>query len=297
MSQSILSFPERGQWGDAKWPGNCSGYVYQSLFTQLNVRSFADPMVGSGTSVEVARSMGIEAFGFDLHSGFSVLRDSILAAVGRPVDFVFSHPPYGDMIKYSGHVYGDTPHADDLSHCDEVTFLERLHVALLNQREATRGGGVYGMLIGDMRRNGQYHSYQAEMIARLPKCELRAVLIKAQHNVTSGKRDYRLRFPRIMHEYILLWERPTRPMAFIDAVREMVVAWRARLDSTWRTVVHHCMVQLGGQASLTDLYAYVAKCAEEKLANNPHWKAKVRQVLNTNTTVFLALGRGRWALA
>jgi hypothetical protein len=30
-------------------------------------------MVGSGTSVEVARELGIEAYGLDLHSGFTIL--------------------------------------------------------------------------------------------------------------------------------------------------------------------------------------------------------------------------------
>ena len=68
---SILSFPERGPWGKSSWRGNCSGHVYKSLFEQLRPGTFVDPMVGSGTSVEVAREMGIQAFGLDLHSGFN----------------------------------------------------------------------------------------------------------------------------------------------------------------------------------------------------------------------------------
>jgi hypothetical protein len=69
---SILSFPDRGHWGNAGYRGNCSGYVYQQLFTVLRPRVFIDPMVGSGTSVEVAREMGTEAYGLDLHSGFNI---------------------------------------------------------------------------------------------------------------------------------------------------------------------------------------------------------------------------------
>lgn len=42
---------------------------------------------------------------------------------------------------------------------------------------------------------------------RMPKKELQAVLIKQQHNVASGGRDYPLRLPRIMHEYVILWQR------------------------------------------------------------------------------------------
>ena len=117
---SIYSYPERGKWGSSKWRGNCSGFFYLDLFKQLRPKSFIDPMVGSGTSVEVASEMGIEAWGLDLHSGFNVLRDSILGCVGRQVDLTFSHLPYGTMIKYSGEVWGDQPHPDDLSRCISV---------------------------------------------------------------------------------------------------------------------------------------------------------------------------------
>jgi hypothetical protein len=51
-------------------------------------------MVSGGTSVEVAREMGIEAHGLDLHSGFNILTQHILEAVGNPSDLVLSHPPY-----------------------------------------------------------------------------------------------------------------------------------------------------------------------------------------------------------
>jgi hypothetical protein len=41
----------------------------------------------------------------------------------------------------------------------------------------------------------------------MPKKELAAVLIKQQHNIASKGRDYPLRLPRIMHEYVVLWQR------------------------------------------------------------------------------------------
>ena len=94
---SILSYPDRGKWGQSSWRGNCSGHIYQELFTRLQPGVFVDPMVGSGTSVEVAREMGIEAYGFDLHNGFNAIRDSILQKVGKPADLIFSHSPYGAM--------------------------------------------------------------------------------------------------------------------------------------------------------------------------------------------------------
>lgn len=206
---SILSFPERGPWGNARYRGNCSGHVYKQIFEWLRPRVFTDPMVGSGTSVEVAREMGIEAYGFDLHSGFNVLKDSILEMVGNPSDLVLSHPPYHDCVVYSGSVWGREPHSDDLSRCaTEQEFIEKLHRAVANQRTATRLAGFYGVIIGDVRKGGRYFSFQAEIIARMPKAELRSVLIKVQRNVGSNVTRYApMRLPRIMHEYIVLWER------------------------------------------------------------------------------------------
>lgn len=112
---SVMSYPERGPWGSSKWRGNCSGHVYKDLFERLQPRVFVDPMVGSGTSVEVAKEMGIESYGLDLHQGFNAIRDSILLAVGKPADLCLSHPPYGGMILYSGNVWGNAPNPDDLS--------------------------------------------------------------------------------------------------------------------------------------------------------------------------------------
>jgi hypothetical protein len=208
---SILSFPERGPWGQASYRGNCSGHVYRSLFETLRPRVFVDPMVGGGTSVEVARDMGIEAYGLDLHSGFNILKQRILDVVGKPSDLVFSHPPYHDIIVYSGNIWGEEPHPDDLSRCaSEEEFLDKLTLALRNQRNATKPGGYFGALVGDVRRRGRYFSYQADLITRMPRTELKAVLIKAQHNITSDARTYRLELPRITHEYVLLWQRPHR---------------------------------------------------------------------------------------
>ncbi|ADR37725.1 hypothetical protein Ocepr_2277 (plasmid) [Oceanithermus profundus DSM 14977] len=295
METSISSHPERGPWGNPRWRGNASGYFYKDLFEALGPKTFVDPMVGSGTSVEVAREMGIEAVGLDLHSGFNILRDSILEIVGRPADLVFSHPPYHDMIVYSGEVWGDEPHPDDLSRAGSVEeFADKLHQAVLNQRTATKPGGHYGVLIGDLRRQGRYYSFQAELIARLPTDELAAVLVKVQHNVSSNARNYRLRYPRIMHEYALLWRKQDR--STYQVIGAMAFPQKRRLEGTWRALVRQAMVEHGGEAALADLYRTLEEGAPERVRNNPHWKAKVRQVLQRHGD-FRPLARGVWALA
>ena len=57
------------------------------------------------------------------------------------------------------------------------------------------------------RMRGSYSSYPADLIVRRPKKELQAVLIKQQHKVASNAKNYPLRLPRIMHEYVILWQR------------------------------------------------------------------------------------------
>lgn len=295
---SIMSFPERGPWGKSSWRGNCSGYVYKELFERLNPKVFVDPMMGSGTSIEVAREMGIEAYGLDLHQGFNVLSDSILQKVGKEADLCVSHPPYGSMIQYSGRggMWGDKPHPADLSHCTSTEdFHEKLQLCLLNQREATKAGGVYGTLIGDLRKDGQYISYQAQCISRMPSDELASIIIKTQHNTVSGRKSYgKMVYPLIEHEYLILWKKRDYPIFVF--LKKVATEAQARLTGTWRNVVRQSMMTLGGTADLAKLYAAVEGSCD-KVAANPHWKDKIRQVLNTNPDHFKPVERGVWALA
>lgn len=296
---SILSFPDRGKWGNPRWRGNASGHVYKALFEQFNPKVFVDPMVGSGTSVEVAKEMGIEAHGLDLHSGFNALRQSILEAVGKPADLCVSHPPYLGIVRYSGTVWGSEPHPDDLSHAASIEdFMDKLQVVLLNQRHATKGGGIYGCLIGDVRSQGKYYSLQAELIARLPRNELRSILIKTQHNCVSDAKQYAsMRFPRILHEYLLLFETPRIESSWLGTLAQVAHEAQRRLNGTWKSVVWGALAQLGGQANLDDLYAVVADKAPERLAANTHWREKIRQTLQLHADTFGSEERGIWKLA
>lgn len=300
MITSVLSFPDRGKWGNNRWRGNCSGWVYHHLFTEVRrPKLFVDPCVGGGTSVEVANELQITAVGLDLHSGFNLLKDSLLDAVGQPADMVVSHFPYHDMIVYSGDVWGQ-PHPDDLSRCVSVEdFIEKSHLALVNQREATAPGGLYGTIIGDLRRQGAYYSFQSEFIARMPGNELKAVLIKAQHNVQSDQKNYgRMGMPKIMHEYVILWEKPARvQVSLLSTLAQMANQANNRLQSTWRVVVKEALVALGGEADLSELYAKVEGSAASKVSRNDNWKAKVRQVLTTNPEVFAQTENGHWKIA
>ncbi|WP_196160870.1 hypothetical protein [Reinekea sp. G2M2-21] len=298
---SVMSFPDRGPWGNSRYRGNCSGYFYQQLFTQLNAKSFCDPMIGSGTSIEVAKEMGLESVhGLDLHSGFNAIRDSILSAIGGlPVDLCFSHPPYHTVLPYSGPggMWGtdQAPHIDDLSACPNVDdFYDKMVLVLVNQREATKAGGHYGTLIADQRKNGQYHSFQAELIARMPRDELKAVLIKLQHNTMSGLKTYsRMKYPCIEHEYAILWQKPERGIYLLPVMAKQAYD---RVKSAWKVIVRSALMMLGGKASLKEIYAYVSNSHPDRVDANPNYEAKIRQVLQL-TEWFDSSERGVWQLA
>lgn len=299
---SIISHKERGKEGKSSWRGNCGGNFYRDILGFICPKVFTDPCVGSGTSVEVAQSMGIESYGLDLHSGFNVLKDSITETVGKQSDFVLSHPPYHDMVKYSGkgNQWGDTIHPDDLSACkSHEDFLEKIHIMMLNQREATLPGGYYGTLIGDMRRQGKYYSYQADILARMPGSELRSVIIKGQHNCASSGRNYaKMKMPWITHEYLLLWQTPDVIQSVVKGLHEMAHQQHNRLRSTWRSVIKAAMIELGGKTSLPELYHAISINSPDKLlANQENWKAAARRTLQQHGDLFTRVERGVWQIA
>ena len=143
---------------------------------------------------------------------------------------------------------------------------------------------------------GAYRSYQADMVARLPADELCSILIKAQHHCHSDARRYRLRLPRIQHEYIVLWQKPAQATCYLSVLRCMATQQQRRLIGTWRAVVYQALVELGGATALPSLYACLAANNRDKLQSNANWQAKVRQTLQRHPTLFTSPTRGQWQL-
>jgi hypothetical protein len=50
-------------------------------------------------------------------------------------------------------------------------------------------------------------------------------------------------------------------------------------NATWRAVVEWTLRKLGGKANLSENIFCCCREAQEKIKANPHWQAKVRQVL------------------
>ena len=245
---------------------------------------FVDTCEGSGTSRQVCNELGIEYQGFDIHQGFDYTNNLILDQLPYPADMVFSHPPYHNMIGY-------TKNEHDTSRCKSVDeYLSKSQLMLLNQREATKDGGIYTTLIGDQRKNGLYYSYQSDFIQLMPKNELLNVVIKLQHNCTSNNKVYSGQFIPIMHEYLLIWRK--KPVNFWQVCLDLVVKTNSIISSTWRNLVRLVMMKLK-ESNLINIYAQVEALAANLIITNINWKAKIRQIMQKYQT---QVTRGIWAI-
>jgi|SRR5581483_4029071 len=196
---SVVSYPNRGPWGDNRYPGNCSGYMLIDLCATFQPRRVLDPMEGGGTSREVCADLGIDYAGFDLRTGTDSLRDDI----GGDYDLVFWHPPYHDMK-----IYNDDPR--DLSRAGSVSaFGALLRAGYWRFYELLAPGGRLAILMGDLRRQGRYEPLTAD-VARLDRPHLEGIIVKIQHNVSSNKTLYGGSFVPILHETLTIFRRPPR---------------------------------------------------------------------------------------
>jgi hypothetical protein len=295
---SILSYPQRGNHGSNGYRGNTSGIIIKDLITHFKPTSFLDVCMGSGTSKDVCMELGVPFYGLDIHTGFDFTQHSALHAIGgKSIDMAFSHPPYWSMVDYhlerARHHLTSPSGLRDLSGVSSAEeFLEWCQVMLYNQREASKAGGHYVTLIGDMRKQGKFYNFQSDLVKMMPRDELISVSIKLQHNTLSGYKKYKSSdIVPIQHEYLIIWRKGTSTLASIAWNRGIEL--KQSIDTTRRNFVRIGLMNLGGKATLQQIYNKVEEVAANKIRNNPNYKAKVRQVLQYH---FTAISRGEWAM-
>lgn len=196
---TVLSFPDRGPWGDNRYRGNCSGWYQAFLIWKYKVHKMAELFSGSGTGYDVAKDMGIDYVGADLNP--NPVRPGILSvnAVTDEVpveftdaDFCFMHPPYGMEIgiPYAGSMYPDPMKQlskSDLGQMPWETFMKTLNEIVMKYFAAMQSGAKMGILMGDVRRKGILHSMLTDIVK---PGELEQIIIKMQHNTFSQNRSY-----------------------------------------------------------------------------------------------------------
>ena len=305
---SFMAFPERGNGGDNRWRGNCSPEVVTSVLRYIldskhyygkDTSDFTllDPMSGSGTSKAAADKMGIRSVLYDLNptpaaglGNWNALKND----VEDSADLIFFHPPYHNIIQYSGNMWGK-PHPDDLSRCENYNdFLEKLNLCIRKFYMALRKDGRLAVLVGDIRSQGQFYSIQHDMM-RMGNFE--SFLVKGQFNCVSDTRRYAKPFIPIVTEYLLLLHKKDALMIPFHYAKEQCfsIADTDLTSLTWHHLIRMTLESKGGQMTLTALYELLAE--HPKAKKNLHYKERIRATIYEHKDQYLSCGNGSYRLS
>ena len=185
-----------------------------------------DQFMGSGTTLVEAKLLNRNAIGVDINpqsvsisetnlqfqcetkskihtrcanaTDLSFIKDS-------HIDFICTHPPYANIIKYSKNVDGD------ISLLTVEEFLKEMTVVAQEAYRVLRKGKACAVMIGDMRRYGKVVLLGFWVM----ECFLsvgfvsKEIIIKEQHNCRST--DYwekqNNNFLLLAHEYIFVFQK------------------------------------------------------------------------------------------
>ncbi len=240
---TVWSFPKRGNWATHRsdYRGNCSPQVIRNLILRYSKEGdvILDPMVGGGTTLIECRLTGRKGIGIDINpkaieitkERLNFEREGLLELplfynmpsetfVGdardinfisdNSIDFIFIHPPYSDIIKYSeGRIAGDisTIHSIDLF-CGQMEKVAKECFRVLKPEK------YCAVLMGDTRRKKFYIpiAYKTMECFLNTGFLLREDIIKIQHNCRTtpfwAKRSKLYNFLLIMHEHIFVFYKP-----------------------------------------------------------------------------------------
>lgn len=292
FNNSVVSYPSRGHFGDAKYRGNCTGLIVRDFWGTYHSKKgglACDPSIGGGTSVDVAKEMDLRFKGTDLHQGFNLLLDDFSSFLREEAHTCWWHPPYADMVQYSNNMWGDEPHKWDMSRMNMVDFTEALELAIMNIHGAVEKGGHYGILMGNLRRNGEYYNL-ASLVERVSPGRLTDEIVKIQHNCVSDSRQYRGNIVRIAHERLLVFKKTSHELFFLATVEMRAAAMRG---ITWRAAIRKLL--LGGKTMhLSEIYKAIEPFARTR--DNSNYDAKCRQILQ-DPRYFERVSPGTYRLA
>ena len=244
-------------------------------------------LVGGGTGKDVAIELGItNSLHLDLNNGWNALIDEIPSGA----DFIFSHPPYWDIIKYEKQ-RGKYSEYDLSNNMPYEEFINKLNIVNEKIFHSLVNGGRHAILIGDVRKKGQYYSIIKDMNWF---GELESHIIKVQHNCLSDNKVYsNCSFIPIKHEHILVFKKNTIWIYVEKSSVNTKLNIMNLTKITWRDLIQATLEYLHNKASIDDIYNILSK--SKKAKNNNHVREKIRQTLNTNSN-FIKIGE-QWSLS
>jgi hypothetical protein len=205
---SLYHKVSRGNYGDARYPGNCSGELVKDLLRYFRPRRVLDCMTGSGTCADVCGELKTACCSFDLHSDFDACDPRSFASLGT-FDFVWVHPPY-----WRQKVYSRDPR--DLSAAPTLgDFLDRYRRLIENCASALAPGGKLAILIGDYsdREAGFVPlTYWTKALAFGAGLRQHCTdIVRFSHGASSSKKVYRSSFIPGLHDVCGIFERAVAP--------------------------------------------------------------------------------------
>lgn len=232
-STTIWSFPDRGNWAthSGMYRGNWSPYVPRNLILRYSNPGdwVLDQFMGSGTTLVEAKLLGRNALGVDINPRSVAISEANLQfqcestskiftrngnatklqfIKDNSIDFICTHPPYANIIKYSKRIEGD------ISLVDVEEFLAEMKKVAEESFRVLKMGKMCAVMIGDIRKYGKV----VPLGFRVMECFLQAgfnnkeIIIKEQHHCRSMAywEKQNNSFLLLAHEYIFVFQKANK---------------------------------------------------------------------------------------
>ena len=229
---TVWSFPQRGNWAthDAKYRGNWSPYIPRNLLLRYSAEGdlVLDQFAGGGTTLVEAKLLSRNIIGVDINpkalercqektgfewenGGHVYIRQGNACNLhfipDEGIDFICTHPPYADIIKYSESIDGD------LSHCNVKDFLVQIESVAAECYRVLKTGKFCAILMGDTRKKGHVipMSFDVMNIFKDAGFTLKEIVIKQQHNCKATgfwkTSSVKYNFLLLAHEYLFIFKK------------------------------------------------------------------------------------------
>ena len=241
-------------------------------------KKFIEIFSGGGTGKDVAIELGISnSLHLDLNNGWDALIDEIPSGS----DFIFSHPPYWNIIRYEKQ-RGKFEKNDLSNNMNYEEFIQKLNLVNEKIYHSLVNGGRHATLIGDIRKNGKYYSILKDMTWF---GELESHIIKIQHNCLSNNKIYSNNsFIAIKHEHILVFKKDKIWLFNFKVTETRKENIMNATNITWRDLIQATIEFFNNKASVDEIYNILIK--SKKAKNNNHVREKIRQTLNENANFY-----------